>query len=158
MRTARVLCWQTLKLELVKSASGADWLLRDGSGTSVPFADGITLPTNVPNPLSAAFIGSAGPSAPRAQPPADAAAADPRRQSTAQAVAGGGAGGGAGASNMQQIQALQVEPPPVVHAYVRGSSACRVPVHQQLCRTRALLVLPCFAPLRRVLPSPLPLP
>ena len=109
MRTARVLCWQTLKLELVKSASGADSLLRDGSGTSVPFADGITLPTNVPNPLSAAFIGSAGPSAPRAQPPADAAAADPRRQSTAQAVAGGGAGGGAGASNMQQIQALQVE-------------------------------------------------
>ena len=164
-RTASVLCWQTLKLELVKSASGVDWLLHDGSGTSVPFADGITLPTNVPNPLSAASIGSVGPSAPRAQPPADAAAADPRWQSTVREVAGGGAGGGAVAGNMQQIQALQVEPPPAVYACVWGSSACRVPVRHQLCRARALLVLPCVAPLRRVLPRlalalalPLPCP
>ena len=165
MRKASVLCWQTLKLELVKSASGVDWLLHDGSGTSVPFADGITLPTNVPNPLSAASIGSVGPSAPRAQPPADAAAADPRWQSTVREVAGGGAGGGPGAGNMQQIQALQVEPPPAVYARVWGSSACRVPVRHQLCRARALLVLPCVAPLRRVLPRlalalalPLPCP
>ena len=110
---ARALCWQSLKLELVKLASGADWLLRDGSGTSVPFADGITLPTTAANPLSAVFIGSVGPSAPRTQPPAVVATADPRRQSTAQEATGGGAGGGcggAGGGNMQQIQALQVEP------------------------------------------------
>ena len=117
-----MLSWQTLKLELVKSASGADWILRDGSGISVPFADGITLPTNVPNPLSAASIGSVGPSAPRAQPPAAAAAADPRLQSTTQDASGGGAGGGpgAGAGNMQQIQALQVEQPPASRMCMRA--------------------------------------
>ena len=118
-RTASALCWQTLKLELVKSASGADWLLRDGSGASVPFADGITLPTNVANPLSAASIGNVGPAAPRAQPPADAAAADPRQQG-----AGGGAGGGVGAGNMQQIQALQVEPPPALPPPALHACAC----------------------------------
>ena len=36
---------------------------RDASGASVPFADGLTVPTNVPNPLKLSYTGKVGPDA-----------------------------------------------------------------------------------------------
>ena len=85
-------------------------------------AAGIALPTNVPNPLSAASIGSVGPAAPRAQPPADAATADPRQQG-----AGGGAGGAVGAGNMQQFRPCRWAPPAASISCMRAGRGGRAP-------------------------------
>ena len=49
---------QNLKLEVV--ASDNEWVVRDGSGTSIPFADGITIPTATESPLRATRIATAG--------------------------------------------------------------------------------------------------
>ena len=42
-----------LKFELVSDGED-NWSLRDGSGTSIPFCDGISIPTNADNPLAVA--------------------------------------------------------------------------------------------------------
>ena len=82
----------------------------NGTSSSIPFADGLTIPTNVPNPLKSASAGAVGPSKPAKQP-APVATSDPRRHSGpgGQEAMGGEVTGG---SNMQQMQLQVTHPPP----------------------------------------------